>query len=217
MDEGARREVEADPTVFVVDDDAAFRDSLRFLLEPLGYGVMTFASAREFLSAYDPNWCGCLIIDLRMPQMSGIDLQEELNRRAIDMPVIMVTGHADVDTAVRSMQLGATDFVRKPLLRKPLKGTEFLPKVRAAVELHQQRRRRAIKRESLKARFAELTNRELDVLQRLVHGDANKVIASDLNISEKTVEIHRAHVMMKMRVRSFAELVRLATIAGIGR
>lgn len=190
---------------------------MRWLLEPLGHAIETFDTPQAFLERYEPGQCGCLIADLRMPEMSGIELQEELNRRSIDLPVIMVTGHADVDTAVRSMQLGATDYVQKTLISKPVKATDFLPKVQAALELHQQRRRRAAKRETLRARIGQLTARELDVFHRVVRGEANKAIAIDLNISEKTVEIHRAHVMMKMRARTFADLVRMATLAGIGR
>lgn len=217
VDRDGKEGREARATVFVVDDDESFRESMHFLLEPLGHAVETFSAAKDFLASYEPGQCGCLIVDMRMPQMSGLQLQEELNRRGVDLPVIVVTGHADVDTAVRSMQLGATDYVRKLMISKPVRASEFLPKVQAAVELHQQRRRRAAKRESLRARISALTGRELDVFQRIVRGDANKVIAAELAISEKTVEIHRSRVMMKMRARSFAELVRMATFAGLGR
>ena len=196
--------------VLIVDDDAAIRDSVRALLESAGLSVEDFASAAEFLSSYTHLAGDCLVADIRMPDMDGLELQEELVRRAIDLPVIIVTGHGDVPRAVRAMKAGAVDFIEKPF-----DDEQFLASVhRAGALAHEARERLGLAREAIE-RIANLTARERQVLAHLVAGRANKVIAYELEISPRTVEIHRARLMDKMRARSLADLVRLALAAGI--
>jgi FixJ family two-component response regulator len=201
-----------EPTVYVVDDDAAVRNSLRFLIESAGFRVTTFANAREFLSGYDSDVPGCLVLDVRLPGSSGLDLQQQLVAEGIGVPVIIVTGHGDVPIAVRAMRTGALDFIEKPYDDQVL-----LDRIRHAVELDIRNRRDRAERQDILSRVALLTPREREVLEGVVSGSANKQIAGDLGISTKTVEAHRAHVMEKMRVESLAELVRLVQIAGVAR
>ncbi len=202
----------SEPTVYVVDDDAAVRNSLRFLIETAGFRVETFANAREFLGGYDSEIPGCLVLDVRLPGSSGLDLQQQLVAEGITVPVIIVTGHGDVPIAVRAMRTGAIDFIEKPYDDQLL-----LDRIRHAVDLDIRNRRDRAQRQDILSRLALLTPREREVLEGVVGGNANKQIAGDLGISTKTVEAHRAHVMEKMRVESLAELVRLVQIAGVTR
>ena len=192
------------PKVFVVDDDPAMRDSLVFLIGGVGYACQAFASAEEFLSGLHPGQTGCLVVDVRMPGMSGLDLQKELNARNATLGVIIVTGHGDVPMAVRAIRDGAVEFLEKPVNDQVLldKINEALRRSEAATELWR-------RREDVNARRASLTPRESDVLDLVIAGKPNKTIASDLNISVKTVEVHRHNVMEKMGVRSAVELARL--------
>jgi two-component system, LuxR family, response regulator FixJ len=194
-----------EPTVFVVDDDPAMRDSLRWLLESVGLRVQTYATAAEFLAGRDPAAPGCLVLDVRMPGMSGLDLQEELQRRRTDLPTIVVTGHAEVPMAVRAVKAGAIDFIEKPFSDQLL-----LDRVRQALETDRQERETRARREEARRRVGHLTPREREVLDLVVAGRANKEIASVLGLSPKTVEVHRARVMEKMEVDSLADLIRVA-------
>jgi two-component system, LuxR family, response regulator FixJ len=200
----------ADETVFVVDDDAGARLSLCALLESAGVASEAHESARGFLAAYQPGRPGCLIADIRMPDMDGLELQEELNRRNAGLPVIVVTGHADVPLAVRAMKAGAVDLIEKPYDDELLLAT-----VRRALAQSLSAREQAAAAEAAKARIASLSARERQVLELLVAGQPNKIIAFELDISPRTVEIHRAHVMEKMEARSLSDLVRAAIAAGI--
>jgi two-component system response regulator FixJ len=200
----------ADETVFVVDDDAGARDSLCALLESAGVASEAHESARGFLAAYQPGRAGCLIADIRMPDMDGLELQEELNRRNAGLPVIVVTGHADVPLAVRAMKAGAVD-----LIEKPYDDDLLLATVRRALAQALSAREQAAAADSAKTRIANLSARERQVLELLVAGQPNKIIAFELDISPRTVEIHRAHVMEKMEARSLSDLVRAAIAAGI--
>jgi two-component system response regulator FixJ len=194
-----------DPTVFVVDDDAAMRKSLRFLVESVGLKVETYETAERFLESYTPERPGCLVLDLRMPGMGGLRLQEELAARKVSLPVIIITGHAEVSTAVIAMKKGAVDFIQKPV------GDEMLlDAVRQAIEHDREVRDAAARRADFAARLAQLTPRERAVMGGVVAGKANKVIAAELDIGEKTVESHRSRVMKKLGVESVAELVHLA-------
>jgi len=200
----------ADEIVFVVDDDADARDSLCALLESAGVASEAHESARAFLNAYQPGRPACLIADIRMPDMDGLELQEELNRRNAGLPVIVVTGHADVPLAVRAMKAGAVD-----LIEKPFDDTLLLASVtRALAQAHGAREQAAVI-EAAKTRIASLSVRERQVLELLVAGQPNKIIAFELDISPRTVEIHRAHVMEKMEAKSLSDLVRAAIAAGI--
>ena len=192
-------------TVFVVDDDEAVRASLKLLLKTLGLPAQTYASAQEFLATFDARRGGCLVLDIRMPGMSGLDLQGELNTRGAILPIIFITGHGDVPMAVEAMQRGAMDFLQKPFRDQDLldRITEALAKDRAGREL-------LGNRERIRARVASLTPREREVMALVTQGKANKVIAADLDLSQRTVEIHRAHVMEKMGANSLAHLVRMA-------
>jgi two-component system response regulator FixJ len=194
-----------DPTVFVVDDDAGVRDSLQALLEAAGRRVETFASAKVFLETFDPARRGCLLLDVRMPGMSGMELQAKLADASFVLPVIIMTGHGDVAMAVEAMKCGAVDF-----LEKPFKEAALLEAILRAME----RGRQAWEHEALAAQrlnqLALLTAREREVFSRLVEGKANKVIADELGISPRTVEIHRARVMDKLGVRTLPDLVRVA-------
>lgn len=195
----------AQPVVFVVDDDEAVRRSLCWLLGSADLRAEAFASAPEFLDSVTSAHAGCVVTDVRMPGPSGLDLQDELARRGIDLPVILVTGHGDVRMAVRAMKAGAFDFVEKPFDDRTL-----LDLVQRAVAKNLADRRTQAERGDVRARIATLTPRERQVLDLVVAGEPNKGIAHRLGISEKTVETHRAHVMEKMEARSFAELMKLA-------
>jgi two-component system, LuxR family, response regulator FixJ len=196
--------------IFIVDDDADVRDSLRALLESAGFDVEDFDSAMGFLAAISPGRGACLVADIRMPDMDGLALQEELVRRQANLPVIIVTGHGDVPLAVRAMKAGAIDFIEKPYDDELL-----LSSVRRASELVLSQRAQSSTAKEAETRVASLTSREREVLEHLVAGQPNKVIAHELGISPRTVEIHRAHLMEKMQARSLSDLVRLALTAGV--
>ena len=193
------------PTVYIVDDDAEMRETLRSLVSSVNLPVETYAGAQEFLETQDGGRAGCLVVDLRMPGLSGIDLQEELVSRGAKLPVIMISGYGDVPTAARAMRAGAIDFLEKPISRQLL-----LDRVREGLDVDRQRRRAEAEKAEITGRVARLTPRERQVMEMVVGGNTNKVIAIDLGLCEKTVEVHRAHVMEKMKVQSLAELVRLA-------
>ncbi len=196
-------------TVFVVDDDQAMRDSLRFLITSDGLAVECFASAEEFLDAYSPDRPGCLVLDVRMPQLSGLELQEKLRGDRFAPPVVLITGHGDIPMAVRALQAGAFDFIEKPF------NDEFLLKrVRQALR-HERKNREDLEHTlEIERRAATLTSRETEVFGIVVQGKPNKVIARELGLSQKTVEVHRAHVMEKMKAQSFADLVKMAMRIG---
>jgi FixJ family two-component response regulator len=198
-------QVTTQETVFVVDDDEAVRDSLRWLLEANGYRVQCFSSAEQFLEAYQATQLGCLILDVRMSGMSGLELQERLIAENASLPIIFVTGHGDVPMAVSTMKKGAMDFIEKPFdeaeLRKLVE--RMLDKARTESTTALQQRAAA-------ERLGKLTAREHQVLERIIAGRLNKQIADDLGISIKTVEAHRANIMEKLNVNTVADLLRLA-------
>jgi two-component system response regulator FixJ len=200
----------SDEHVFIVDDDADIRDSLQLLLEVAGFRVRNFTSAKLFL-ADDSAKHGCLIADIRMPDMSGLELQEEVARRHLDLPVIIMTGHGDVPLAVRAMKAGAIDF-----LEKPFDEEKMLTSVRRALEIGSKARSRAAEAKAAQTLLASLTPRERGVLDKLVQGRSNKVVAYELGISPRTVEIHRAHIMGKMEASSLSDLVRVVLAAEQG-
>lgn len=195
-------------TVFVVDDDQAMRNSLKWLIESVGMRVELFGSADDFLSSYYPGRSGCVLLDVRMPGMSGLDLQEYLSEHDIGIPVIIITGHGDVPMAVRAMKAGAVDFIEKPFNDEAL-----LDAIRIALVQDQRQRDRHAERAEVTARFAQLTPREAEVMAMVTDGRSNKEIANALGVSAKTVEAHRARVMEKMMAGSLAELVRMAVFA----
>ena len=200
---------EQSATVCIVDDDEAVRSALKLLLKTLGVPVLAYGSAQEFLAAFDPQRQGCLVLDIRMPGMSGLELQQELNARGALAPIIFITGHGDVPMAVEAMQHGAMDF-----LQKPFRDQDLLDRINKALEKDRAGRELLGNRERIQARIADLTPREREVLALVTAGKANKVIAADLNLSQRTVEIHRAHVMEKMGANSLAHLVRMVIEAG---
>ena len=191
-------------TVFVVDDDAGVRSSIRMLLRSIGLAATPVASAQEFLAAFDPAQPGCLVLDIRMPGMSGMELQQELNLRGATIPVIFITGHGDVPMAVEAMQHGAFDF-----LQKPFRDQDLIDRVQKALARDQETRAALQKHDQIRQRLASLTPREMEVLELMTKGQQNKVMAAELGLSQRTVEIHRAHVMEKMGVSSVAQLVRM--------
>ncbi len=193
------------PTVFVVDDDAAVRQSFEWLVGSVGLRTETFESAQAFLKAYDPDRPGCLVLDVRMPGMSGLELQERLLAEGITLPIIVVSGYGDVPTAVRVMKQGAVDFVEKPFSDQAM-----LDRIQASIEFDLQTREADAKRAGARNNLANLTRRETEVMESVIAGRSNKEIARALAISPKTVEVHRANVMKKMRADSLADLVRLA-------
>ena len=200
------------PTVFVVDDDAALRESLRWLIESVGLRVATYDSARSFLAEYDPARPGCLVLDIRMPGESGLELQEKLRERGSDIPIIVITAYAEVPMAVRAFKAGAVDFIEKPFSDQVL-----LDRIQQAVEKDRQGRHEMEKREKLLVRVDRLTPREREVLQLIVAGKPSKVIAADLGVSQKTIEVHRSRIMAKMEANSLASLVRIAVQSGAAR
>ncbi len=198
-------------TVYVVDDDEAVRRFLRGLIGSIGLEVKTYASAQEFLDAYEAGSPGCLLLDIRMPGMSGLELQAELRRRAIDLPVIILTGHGDVKVAVHAMKLGAVDFIEKPFNNDLL-----LQGIQNAVADSLRSGNIRVRRDEISRRIGTLTTRERQVLRIVVAGETNKGVGRLLGISEKTVEIHRAKVMEKMQAKSLAELVKMAAFLEAG-
>lgn len=198
------------PTVFVVDDDAAVRSSLAMLIESVSLDVATFESAGQFLEALGTESCGCLVLDIRMPGMSGLELQQQLKQRGCPLPIIFITGHGDVSMAVHAMREGALDFIEKPF-----RDQELLDRINQALEHDRARRRKDDELVQLRERFAGLTPREHEVMLRISRGQANKVIAIELGLSERTVEIHRAKVMHKTGARSLAELVGMTARLGL--
>ena len=193
-------------TVFVVDDDDAVRDSLMDLVDSVGLRAEAFPNAQVFLNAYDDSRSGCLVLDIRMPGMSGLELQERLSELNSSLPIIFITGHGDIPMAVRAMQLGAVDFIQKPF-----RDQELLDRINDALEKGTQTRAVKQEQQEFDGHLLTLTQREREVMQMIVSGKANKVIAIDLGLSQRTVELHRARVMEKMKARTLADLVRMAT------
>lgn len=196
--------VAPNPTVFVIDDYAPLRKSISRLLKAAGFVVTAFGSAEEFLAQYDPQTSGCLVLDLGMPTLDGLELQRTLARAGSLLPIIFLTGTADIPKSVQAMKQGASDF-----LTKPLDDEELLAAVRVAIEKHSALRREQAELSEIRGRLVTLTPREREVLDHVVAGKLNKQIADDLGTVEQTIKVHRAHVMEKMRVQSVAELVRL--------
>ena len=194
-------------TIYIVDDDEAVRSALRLLLKSAGYVTAAYESPLEYLSRYSTQQPGCLVLDVRMPGMSGLDLQQELNRRGAIIPVIFISGHGDIPMAVEAIHAGAFDF-----LQKPFKDQELLDRVAKALATDALLRARQIEAASVQKLLATLTPREQEVLDMVVAGKPNKIMAADLNLSQRTVEVHRARVMEKMHVRSLAQLVRMMMV-----
>jgi len=195
---------EYSPTVFLVDDDEAVRDALGLLMKSVALTSRSFASADEFLAEYDPDCPGCLVLDIRMPGMSGMELQQKLIEMRAILPIIFISGHGDIPMAVEALQRGAVDFIPKPF-----RDHELLSRINKALEDDRKNRDTLVEREEVEKRINKLTAREEQVLELVVQGKANKVIAGDLEVSQRTVEIHRARVMEKMKARSLAQLVRM--------
>jgi two-component system, LuxR family, response regulator FixJ len=200
----------ADAVVHVIDDDEAVRQSLEFLLRAAGVAARTYDSAEAFLGALPAIEAGCVITDVRMPGISGIELLRRLGEMQVKLPVIVITGHGDVPLAVEAMKNGAVDFLEKPYEDELLLGS-----VRSALDRSKENAARDAQRAEVDARLATLTNRERDVLDGLVAGKPNKIIAFDLAISPRTVEIYRANVMTKMAAASLSELVRMVLVSGV--
>lgn len=195
------------PHVYVVDDDQSVRNSLRWLLESVGIRTRVFPDARSFVEGYRPGSPGCLVLDVRMPGMSGLDLQQQLRQLEIDLPVIIVTGHADVPMAIRALKEGAVDFIEKPYSDQVL-----LERIQAVLETDAQEQARRDEIARIKSNFDHLTLREKQLLERIVAGKPNKAIATELGISIKTVEVHRSRLMTKMGAGSLSELVKQALL-----
>ena len=195
-----------------MDDDPAVRDAVRQVVLSVGLSVETYSTSQEFLDKYDPSRPGCLVLDVRMPGRSGLDLQRELSQRGVALPIIIITGYADVYLAVRALKAGAVDFIEKPFSSQVL-----LERIEEAIEKDRQARKENAKRAEFTARLESLTPRERQVMDLVVDGQPNKAIAAELGLSLKTVEGHRAHVMEKMKVGSLAELVRLSVTAQSGK
>lgn len=192
------------PVVFVVDDDESVRSSLRFLLRTVGLESRAFGSAAEFLSAYDPAQAGCLVLDVRMPGMSGLELQRELTLRGAIIPVIFITGHGDIPMAVEAMQQGAHDF-----LQKPFRDEDLIQRIQLALAKDAKARAGLEGHNAIRAHLESLTPREQEVLALMLQGKPNKAMAQQLGVSQRTVEIHRARVMEKSGAASLAELIRM--------
>ena len=196
--------------VFVIDDDASMRDAVSRLLNAVGLTVQTFASAREFLGGKLPDVPGCAVLDVRLPGLSGLDLQREMVERGIHIPVIFITGHGDIPMSVQAMKAGAVEF-----LTKPFRDQDLLDAVRSGIQLDRQGRKERAELAELRDGLRQLTPREREVMSLVVAGLLNKQIALRLGTSEKTIKIHRSHVMQKMRADSLADLVRMSQKLGI--
>jgi FixJ family two-component response regulator len=200
-----------EPIVYVVDDDASVRDALRSLFRSVGLRVEVFGSAPEFLQSKLPDVASCLILDIRLPRLSGLDFQVDLARAGIHIPIIFMTGHGDIPMTVRAMKAGAVDF-----LTKPFRDQDMLDAVTTAIERDRVSRDEARVLSGLHARFATLTPREREVMALVTAGRMNKQIAAEIGIAEITVKIHRGHIMRKMTAKSLPDLVRMAEMLGIG-
>jgi len=194
-------------SVFVVDDDTAVRQGLRFMLRAAGYSVEAFPSARSFLEDYDPRRGGCLLLDVQMPQMTGLELQQRLNVRGWRIPVIFITGHGTVPLAISAMKAGAFDFIEKPLREDTL-----LESIERALHWNDRAYEERLERATLQTRAVSLTPREREVFELVAAGEPNKAIAHHLGISFRTVELHRAHIIEKLQARSLSDLIRMAMI-----
>lgn len=199
-----------DATVYVVDDDEAIRHSLELLIGAVGLNVRVFSDAASFLDAFDPALRGCIVADLSMPGMNGLEMQERLNDLNCRMPIVFLSGHGDVPAAVRALQRGAVDFLEKPFDPRLL-----LETIEQAVEMDSKRRAAAEKKAEIDSRINSLTPREREIVTLVADGKSSKVIATDLGISERTVELHRSHIMKKMSARSVADLMRMISDASI--
>src|SRR5215831_7684991 len=200
----SNKDAKLKPIVYIVDDDDGMRRALSALISTVGYHAIAFSKPTDFMASFKPDQHGCLILDVRMPEMSGLEVQQQLNRMGSLLPIILITGHGDIPMAVQAMKEGAFDF-----LQKPFRDQDLLDRINAALKQDTENRQSVEKHAELKRRADSLTPRERDVLTRVVDGQANKVIAIDLKLSERTVEIHRANVMEKMGARSVAHLVRM--------
>ncbi len=201
-----------DPTVFVVDDDPAIRKALSWLVESVGLNVETYASAPEFIEKFDPSRAGCLVLDVRMPGVSGLELQAEIAAKNKDLPVIMITGHGDVSMAVGAMKAGVYDFIEKPFNDQRL-----LDRIQQAIGQNSEARQREAKLAEIRQKMGNLTPREREVLRMLISGLRNREIAEELGVSQKTVEVHRANVMSKLEADRLANLVHHAMLVGVER
>jgi FixJ family two-component response regulator len=193
--------------VYIVDDDEAVRDSLCFLLKSVGIVGHGFSSGNEFLNAYDADWQGCILLDIRMPGISGMEVQRQLSERSCPLPIIFITGHGDIPMAVEAMHLGAYDFIQKPFHDQDL-----LDRIQQALSTYRESQDELTLKKDVQERYEKLTPREREVMEAVVLGHANKVIAMDLELSQRTVEIHRARVMEKMQARSLASLVKYSLL-----
>jgi FixJ family two-component response regulator len=200
----------AESIVFVIDDDPSFRRSIEMLIESSGLRVQTFSSAEEFLRSRRPDAPACLLLDVRLPHLSGLDLQRELTKAGVQIPIIFITGHGDIPMTVQAMKAGAIEF-----LTKPFREQDLLDGIRRAINFDRATRLQRDKLADLHGRYQTLTAREREVIARVVTGMLNKQIADALGITEKTVKVHRGHIMQKMGARSLAELVRTAERLGI--
>jgi FixJ family two-component response regulator len=193
-----------EPIVYIVEDDEALRSLVRALAQSIGVAARAFPSAQKFLEHYDPRQPGCLVLDIFMPGMSGLELQDELNRRGAVIPVVFITGHGDVASAVTAVRHGAFNY-----LQKPFSNAELIASVRQALELDRRNRQTLAQHDAIRDRLASLTAREREVLELIVRGLASKVMAEEMGLSTRTVELHRSRVMGKMGASSIAQLVRM--------
>lgn len=200
----------AEQIVYVIDDDEAVRDSLQLLLTSSGFKTRLYADPLHFLAERPQNRAGCLILDIELPAISGLHLQEELIAVGSTLPIIFITGHGDVPTAVQAMKAGAFEFIEKPFSHAHL-----LEQIRRAFALDVQKRQQMAREQMLRERLATLTPRELEVLEHMVEGKASKVIAAELGLSQRTIEIYRANIMQKMQSKSVAQLVRMLSGSGV--
>jgi two-component system, LuxR family, response regulator FixJ len=196
--------IATEPITYVAEDDESLRSLLRALVHSIGLACETFPSANRFLEHYDPRQPGCLVLDIFMPGMSGLELQDELNRRGAMIPVIFITGHADVASAVAAVRHGAFNY-----LQKPFRNSELIENVRNAIEYDRRNRQMLAQQDAIRERIATLTPREHEVLELIVRGLASKVMAHEMGVSKRTVELHRSRVMGKMGANSVAQLVRM--------
>jgi FixJ family two-component response regulator len=199
-----------DPTIFIVDDDEPLRDAICLLLESVGYQVSAYANGEAFLQDYYPGCAGCLVLDIRMPGMSGIELQEQMWRQGVQLPIIFISGHGDIPMAVRAMKAGAIDF-----LEKPFNDEDLLRSIRNALNTDSELRRIQSEKSRIATSLASLTSEERSILEMLCDGRSNKEMAQSMEMGIKILEAHRSNVMEKMGARSLAELVKLAVLGGV--